>query len=411
MYGTLAVSHRALDDLVSFAGEAELEQLRALARPIEGLRVLNLSVTGFGTGTAELLNSSVPLLTDLGLDCHWQVVRSSEGDAAVTRAMYRALGGVHVPWTQEMSDAWVRYASMNAALLSEPFDVVIVHDPQPAGIRSFARDGNEKWLMHSHMDLSSAQDDVWMLLRPHVQSFDGAVFESDTFMPAALSMRTWIVPPAIDPNSARNMPLPDDLVRTVLQRYGISPEKPMVVQVSPCDVASDLVGAVDAAAKVRERVPDLQVVMVLITEAQDGEARACYDDLARRCADDDLTFVVSGREVGSVEINVFQRAADVIIQKGLRKGFGLWVADALWKERAAVVSPRAGLLEQVIDGETGVVADSDEKFSASIGTLLEDRDLAARYGERGHAHVANRFLITRYLRDYLQILNQLHRSA
>jgi trehalose synthase len=411
MYGTLAVSHRALADLGSFAAEAELEALRSLARPIEGLRVLNLSVTGFGTGTAELLSSSVPLLSDLGLDCHWQVVRSSEADSTVTRAMYRALGGVHVPWTQEMSDAWVRYASMNASLLSEPFDVVVVHDPQPAGIRSFVRDGDEKWLVHSHMDLSSAQDDVWMLLRPHVQGFDGAIFESSTFQPAGLSMRTWIVPPAIDPNSARNMPLPDDLVRTVLQRYGIDPEKPMAVQVSPCDAASDLVGAVNAAAKVRERVPDLQIVMVLITEAQDGEARSCYDELARRCADDPLTFVVSGREVGNVEINVFQRAAGVVMQKGLRKGFGLWVADALWKERAAVVSPRAGLLEQVIDGETGLVAHGDEKFSSAITQLLEDPELAARYGERGRRHVAERFLITRYLRDYLTILNELHRSA
>ena len=411
MYGTLAVSQRALDDLAGVAGEDSLEQLRTLARPIEGLRVLNLSVTAFGTGTAELLSSSVPLLSNLGLDCHWQVVRSSEGDANVTRSMYRALGGVHVPWTQEMSDAWVRYGSMNAALLSEPFDVVIVHDPQPAGIRSFVREGKEKWLMHPHMDLASAQDDVWMLLRPHIQQFDGIVFESANFAPTGLSMRTWIVPPAIDPNSARNMPLPDDVVRTVLQRYGIDPDKPMVVQVSPCDAASDLTGAVDVTCGLRDRFPDLQLVMVLTTEAQDAEARGCYDDLARRCAEDNLTFIVSGREVGNVEVNVFQRSADVIIQKGLRKGFGLWIADALWKERAAVVSPHAGLLEQVIDGETGIVADTNDRFGEGIATLLEDRELARKYGERGHNHVADRFLITRYLRDYLQILNELHRSA
>lgn len=148
MYGTLALSHRALDDLADSAGRDAIDELRSLARPIEGLRVLNLSVTGFGTGTAELLSSSVPLMTDLGLDCSWQVVRTSEEFAHVTRAMYQALGGMYVPWTQEMTDTWLAYAAMNADLLTEPFDVVIVHDPQPAAIRSYVGDSGARWLYH-----------------------------------------------------------------------------------------------------------------------------------------------------------------------------------------------------------------------------------------------------------------------
>ena len=412
MYGTLALSHRALDDLADSAGGKAIEDLRALARPIEGLRVLNLSVTGFGTGTAELLSSSVPLMTDLGLDVSWQVVRTSEDFANVTRAMYQALGGIYLPWTQDMTDTWLDYASMNADLLTEPFDVVIVHDPQPAAIRSFVTDSGAKWLYHSHLDLSSAQDDVWMQLRSHIEAFDATIFEAQHFTRDDIGTKTYIVPPAIDPNSPRNMPLPDDVVRTVLERYGIDPDRPLVVQVSPCDAASDLMGAADACSTMYDRFPGLQLAIILTTEPHDQHGRQCYDDLARRCQDDNQIFVLNmGREVGNVEINVFQRAADVVIQKGLRKGFGMWMSDALWKERPCVVAPVGGLQEQVIDGQTGIVASTNEEFADAIALLLKDRELAARYGENGRKHVAQRFLITRYLRDYLGVLNDLHRRA
>ena len=411
MYGTLAIPRRALEDLAEAAGQSSIDELRDLARPIEGLRVLNLSVTGFGTGTAEMLNSAVPLLNDLGLDVQWQVVRASEDAAHVARSMYQALGGVYVQWTQEMTDTWLRYAAMNAELLTETFDVIIVHDPQPLAIRSYAPDDGARWIMHSHLDLSSAQEDVWMHLRPHVEKYDAMISSAPAFARADVSIQSYIVPPAIDPNSARNMPLPDDVVRSVLEQYGIDPARPILCQVSPCDAASDFGGAVDAWLKVRETHPELQLVFVLTTEPQDPAGRASYDELARRCHDEPEAFIVAaGAEVGNVELNVFQRSATVIMQKGLRKGFGLWVSDALWKERPCVVAPSGGLCEQVIDGKTGLVASTTDEFAAAITRLLEDKDIARTYGENGRRHVADRFLITRYLKDYLGILNELHRK-
>ncbi len=411
MYGTLAISQRALNDLADVSDERTLDELRSLARPIEGLRVLNLSVTGFGTGTAELLNSAVPLLNDLGLDVHWQVVRGSEEVQHVARAMYQALGGVYVDWTQEMTDAWQRYASMNAELLTEQFDVIIVHDPQPLAIRSFPTTNDDStWIMHSHLDMSSAQPDVWMLVRSHVEKYDAAIFDAPTFVRSDISVKTYVVEPAIDPNSARNMPLPDDVINTVLAQYGIDPARPIICQVSPCDAASDLVGAFEVWQQVRERRRDVQLVVMLTTEPQDPEGRACYEELASRAKDEPDVIIASGREIGNVEMNAFQRSASVVMQKGLRKGFGLWVSDALWKERACVVAPAPGLMEQVIDGRTGLIASSTDEFATAIGRLLDDPVTAAKYGENGRAHVADRFLITRYLRDYLQILNEMHTS-
>lgn len=413
MYGTLALTHRALDDLTDSAGAETLDELRRLARPIEGLRVLNLSVSGFGTGTAELLNSSVPLFADLGLECHWQVVRASEDASTVTRAMYRALGGTEVLWTHGMTETWLGYAAMNAELLTERFDVIIVHDPQPAAIRSFV-DGQHgaKWIMHSHLDLSSAQEDVWLLLKGHVDAYDAAVFEAPRFARTDIVPPTHVIRPAIDPNSARNMPLPDEVVRTVLTRHGIDAERRLICQVSPCDIASDLFGAIEAWEEVRRGIPELQLVLVLTTEPQDPGARACYDDLARRCNDEPSLFVLSmGNELGNVELNVFQRAAAVVIQKGLRKGYGLWVSDALWKRRPCVVAPAGGLEEQVIDGHTGLVAATTNDFAQAILRLIEDPGLAARLADNGRSHVAEKFLITRYLADYLVLLNHVNRGT
>ncbi len=321
MYGTLALSHRALDDLTESAGAAAVDELRRLARPIEGLRVLNLSTAGFGTGNSELLNSSVPLMVDLGLDVQWQVVRASEEDAAVAKAMYQALGGIHVSWTKEMTDAWLRYASMNADLLSEPFDVVIVHDPQPLAIRTFVpEDHAAKWVMHSHLDLSSAQEEVWLLVRSHVERYDRAIFSSPKFARPDMSVPVDIVEPAIDPNSARNMPLPDEVVHSTLEHYGIDPQRPIVCQVSPCDDESDLVGAVDAWSAAAGRHPGLQLAMVLTTMPHDSQSRACYDDLARRTHDEPDAHVIAARENRACAGTSLGRASRACLQSGYAAG-------------------------------------------------------------------------------------------
>jgi trehalose synthase len=152
--------------------------------------------------------------------------------------------------------------------------------------------------------------------------------------------------------------------------------------------------------------------MVLFTEPGDPAAQACYDELVRRAMPEPDAFIITpGNEIGNVELNVFQTAASVVMQKGLRKGYGMWISDALWKRRPVVVAPEPGLQEQVIDGRTGAVAATTVEFAGAVKRLLEDRETAALYGENGRQHVADRFLITRYLRDYLDVLGDLHRKS
>ena len=412
MYGTLALTPRSIRDFASVADEDTLAELARLARPLRGLRVLNLSITAFGTGVAELLSASVPLIRDLGLDCQWQVVRTGEEFAPVNRAMYMALTGHYVAWSRDMADVWQRYSAMNADLFTEDFDVVVVHDPQPAGIRSFVDEGRQaatRWVMHCHLDISGTQEDVWLLLRQHVEPYDAIVFETDSFVPSDVRARAVeVIRPAIDPLGPRNMDLSPESVTAIVERYGIDAGRPLLCQLSPLDDSCDPMGAINVYNLAREAVADLQLLLVATLVPEEPPARASFDEVARKAMDYSGLFVLSSlNEVGNVEMNAFQRAANVVIQKDLRRGFGRWVSDALWKERPVVAAPRAGLLELLIDRETGFLAEGAEDFSRRVVELLQDQSLAARLGADGHRHVREHFLITRYLSDYLRLLGRL----
>lgn len=416
MYGTLALTPKLLDDYRPIAGEGSVEEIRRLARPLRGLRVLHLSVTAFGTGVAELLHSAVPLLSDLGLQCEWQVVRPAEEFAAVNKALYRALAGLATDWSSEMGEVWLRYSAMNAELLAEQHDVIIVHDPQPAAIRTFvpkAVRAGRRWVLHSHLDLSSTEEDVWELLREHVAGYDAIVFDTEAFVHPDLRARPIaIIRPAIDPLGPRNMGLTASAIRTILERYGLDPERPFLCQISPCDPASDLLGVIDVHDLARRVLPGLQLVMIVSNPPEDAASITYLDETVRKSMEYSDVHILRGiSEVGNVELNAFQRAAAVVLQKGLRRGFGIWISDAQWKERP-VVAARAGALEQqVIDGETGFLAVTTEEFAERASQLLRDPELGRRLGQAAHRHVAEHFLITRFVADELRLLTDVTRGG
>jgi len=416
MYGTLALQPKAVDEYRAVAGDAAIDEVRRLAEPLRGLRVLHLSVTAFGTGVAELLNSAVPLLADVGLECSWQVVRPVEESASANKALYRALAGLDDGWSPDMQDVWLRYSAMNAELLTEPFDVVVVHDPQPAAIRSFVPESarmHTRWVMHSHLDLSSASAVAWKMLRPHLDGYDAIVFDSDAFLhPSLRGEPVRVIRPAIDPLGPRNMDLSGETIDTILRRYGIDADRPLVSQLSPCDPASDMLGAIDVHDGVRREVPGLQLVLIASNPPEDPASIACFDETVRKSMEYSDVHILRGvSEVGNVEVNAFQRASDVVIQKGLRKGFGIWISDAQWKERPVVAARAGGLPQQVEDGKTGFLAATTKEFIERVTMLLRDPELMRRLGKAGHEHVAKNFLLPRFLADELRLLSDVTRRG
>jgi len=409
VYGQIALTPRSLEEYLPIVGRQRLDELQRLARPLKGLRVLNLSVTAFGTGTAELLSSSVPLLCDLGLDCHWQVVRSDEKTTTVNRAMYRALAGGDSHWNDEMTKVWQDYTEMNAGLFDDDFDVVVVHDPQPTAIRSYLRCKQQRrshWLFHSHIDLSAANSEVWRLLEDHLQQYEAWIFEEWRFLgDVKTSLPVTIVPPAIDPLALRNMEISGEAMRDILGRYGIDCERPLIAQVAPLTPESDALGAIDVYERLRQQRPDLQLALLATSLPEDPKSYPYFEEVAGRVANLPGAHILSNLDnVGDIEINLVQRASVAVMQRSLQRGFGIWLSDALWKETPVVAAPMGGVSRQVLHGCTGFLADTTEEFARHMMYLLENPDFVEKLGKSGRQHVLDHFTLCRYLSDYLGVL-------
>ena len=412
MYGTLALAPRSLKDYVPVAGQDKIDDLVELAAPLKGLRVLNLSVTAFGTGLAELLRSSSPLFCDLGLDWRWQIVRADEEATQVNKMMYRALAGGRVEWKDETTEAWRRYTTMNADLLSEDFDVVVVHDLQPVAIRSYVEPHTDRarWLLHCHIDLSAAQPEVWNLIEGHAQRYDCWVFEDERFVGRAqASAPLRVIAPAVDPLGPRNMELSADATADILRRYGVDVDRPLVSQVAPISEDSDALGALEVYRLIKEQAPNLQMVMLATSPPDGDESYAYFERVIRQAADlPDVHILSNLDDVGNVEINVVQRASRALMQRALQRGFGIWLSDALWKETPVVGAPQGGIPKQVVHGRTGYLARTNEEFAGYLLELLAEPEKARELGAAGRQHVAENFLVCRFLADYLRLLREMN---
>ncbi len=404
---------KSLDDYRPIIGDERVAEIQELAAPLADARVLHLNATAYGGGVAEILSTLTPLMIDVGLNADWQVIAGSDGFYDATKAMHNSLQGMPVTLTQQMQDSWLEITRQNAGKFNEAYDYIVVHDPQPAALRSILLESDParaagKWIWRCHIDLTEARQEAWDLIIRHVSGFDGAIFTSADYVKDGLEgPRIFIVPPAIDPLSPKNVELPEDEHRATLERFNVDPDRPLIAQISRFDPWKDPLGVIDAYRQVKKRFPDLQLVLIASMAHDDPEGWEWYERSVRRAGEDFDVHVLSNLHgVGNVEVNAFQRA-DVVIQKSIREGFGLVVSEGLWKERPVVAGNVGGIPLQLIQGETGYLVSTIEECAERIEELLADPARAARMGAAGREFVREHFLITRLLADYLKIFRLL----
>jgi trehalose synthase len=410
--GSVPTTPKSLEAYRPIIGDERTEEIRALGARLRGARVLHVNATAFGGGVAEILGTMVPLMNDIGLDADWQVIKGADEFFQVTKAMHNSLQGMYIDWTPAMREIWTNYNSLNADLFDERYDFVVIHDPQPAAILTFLEERGErhgKWVWRCHIDLTDAQVQVWDLLRPHVARYDAAIFTLPSYVKDDLEgPAIYSVPPAIDPLSPKNADLPRATVDSILERYGVDPKRPMITQISRFDPWKDPLGVIDCYRAVKDQIPDLQLVMIASMASDDPEGWDWYERTVRRAGEDwDIHVLSNLNGVGNIEVNAFQRAARVVVQKSLREGFGLVVSEALWKGRPVVGGNVGGIPLQIVDGETGFLVNTLEECVEKVLLLLNEPARADRMGAAGVEYVRDRFLTTRYLRDYLNIFCQL----
>jgi trehalose synthase len=406
----VALGQRSLADYTHIAGRGLIEEIREMAAPLEGKRVLHVSATAFGGGVSEILYTLVPLMSDVGLDVHWQVILGREEFFNVTKLMHNSLQGDEQSISDEQWEVFDAYNRTNAESLAGDWDVIIVHDPQPAGMRQYAAERGKKWVWRCHIDLSTPNESTLGRLEPVIGDYDATVWHLDQYVPNGFNGRGQvnIVPPAIDPLSPKNMALSPDDAAFVCEQFGIDVERPLVCQVSRFDPWKDPIGVIDAYRIVTEEVPEAQLALVGSMATDDPEGWEFFHSTMRHAdGDPDIKILNNLNNVGAIEVNAFQSQADVCMQKSIREGFGLTVTEALWKGRPMVAGDVGGIPLQIDDGVSGFLVGSPEEAAKRTIEVLRDPELAKRVGRAGKERARERFLTPRLLRDWLRIFGEL----
>ena len=389
----------SLADYVNLLGSAEIDELRALAGALKRPDVVMVNSTAVGGGVAEILDRLVPLACELGLNIRWEVIVGGTEFFEVTKGFHNALHGGPNELREDAFDVFLAYNQRNRERLDLDAAYVVIHDPQPAALVSGRARGDRHWIWRCHIDLSRPNAEVWGFLRPFVEQYDGAIFSSPAFA-QQLPISQYLFYPSIDPLSDKNRELSPEFIDSVLTRFGIDRTRPIVTQISRFDRLKDPVGVV-RAWKIVKRYFDCQLVLAGGGAADDPEGAVVAAEVREAAGGDRDIHVLELPPSSPLEVNALQRASTVVVQKSLREGFGLTVAEALWKKRPVVASAVGGIPLQVIHKHTGLLAHSVEGTAYQIRFLLAHPAIAAKLGEQGHQHVRENFLLTQNLKRYL----------
>jgi trehalose synthase len=402
------VGHKSLADYTHLVGRSLAQEAREIAERLEGLRVLHLSATAFGGGVSELLYTIIPLMRDVGLQAEWRVILGREEFFNATKLLHNALQGHPQDLSLDQWNVYEEYNEMNARRLTDDWDVVIVHDPQPALVRSHVPERAKHWIWRCHIDLSSPNRDTLDRLVPTIHDYDATVFHLESYVPDGLDGSVHIVPPAIDPLSPKNMALSPEDAAFVCDQFGIDVDRPLMCQVSRFDPWKDPMGVIDAYRFVKAELPEVQLALVGSMATDDPEGWTFFNSTVEYAQGDPDIYILNNlNNVGAIEVNAFQSQADVVIQKSTREGFGLTVSEALWKARPFIGGDVGGIPLQVEQGQTGFLVSSPQECAERALEILREPGLGKFLGRAGKEHVRTHFLSPRLLRDWLRIFESL----
>jgi trehalose synthase len=448
------------------------EQMDALEHAVEeGRRLLdgqvvwNINSTAKGGGVVELLRPLVGYARSAGVDTRWVAISGTPDFFAVTKRIHNRLHGGEGDGGPLDGQARRVYESVLEANLAafpgqvHEGDVVIVHDPQPAGLIDAMKARGATVIWRCHVGVDEPNDlarEAWAFLGPYIARADAYVFSRESYAWDGLDReRVVVIAPTIDPFSPKNVDIDAETVRATLAIGGLvpgdeepgsvtferpdgtpgrvesrarivedrplKPDTPVVLQVSRWDALKDPLGVIrgfaehvpaDTAAHLVYAAPDVESV------ADDPEGtRTLREAVALR---ESLPEEVRSRvhlaslpmedlDENAIMVNALQRHAGVVVQKSLAEGFGLTVAEAMWKARPVIASRVGGIRDQIIDGQTGVLLDDPHDlaaFGAAITALLDDAPRAERIGRQARERVRGRFLNARTLLDYLAVIGR-----
>lgn len=387
-----------LKDYEPIIGNAELDELRFLARHLRGKTVKMVNSTAVGGGVAEILNRLIPLMNELEVPTKWEVITGGNDFFEVTKGFHNALHGGEYNVTKEVLDIFMMYNEQNRERMEFAEDLFVIHDPQPLGLIRSRRDRG-RWIWRCHIDLSTPHPQVWNFLQPFVEQYDAAIFSSPAFT-RQLSVPQYLFYPCIDPLSEKNKDLDAAYVQKVCDDFGIDRTRPVLTQISRFDRLKDPVGVIKAYKQAKKYV-DCQLVLAGGGATDDPEGAVVLAEVMEAAGDDPDIIILNLPPWSALEINALQQASNIVIQKSLREGFGLTVTEALWKGKPVIAGAVGGIPTQVIHKLTGVLVHSVEGCAYQIRYLLTHPEFAEQLGRNGREHVKENFLMTTNVKRWL----------
>lgn len=392
-----------VEDYERYVGAQTVERIQKKAKPLQDLHVVHVNSTYYGGGVAEILSSLVLLMNSVGIKTGWRVIQGSPDFFSTTKKIHNALQGGKINLTQRKIQLYQTVNYENAVRNHLTHDVVIVHDPQPlAMIKQYRRRG--PWIWRCHVDLTNPNRKLWGYMVPFIEQYDAMIISSRKYV-QDLKTPQLVFMPAINPFSITNREMSEGEIDQRLKRYNIPTDLPLVVQISRFDRWKDPLGTIQAFKLARKDV-DCTLVLLGNVATDDPEGQEVYESLLG-CREERV--IILSRQ-DSALVNALQRRAMVVLQKSIREGFGLTVAEAMWKGTPVIGGSVGGIPLQIKDGVNGFLISSIEEAAERMVSLIKDKKLREQLGGKARESVRKQFLLTRNLEQYLDLLNSIEPS-
>jgi trehalose synthase len=388
-----------IEDYEPFVGAETIERIKKKAKRLQHLHVANVNSTYYGGGVAELLTSLTLLMNNVGIKTGWRVIQGAPDFFSITKKMHNALQGGDINLSDRKMKIYEEVIYENAIRNHlDSHNMVIIHDPQPLPIINHYKK-NGPWIWRCHVDLTNPNRQLWKYFVPFIEKYDTVIFSIKDYKQKLKTPQLFFMP-AIDPFSILNRDINEREIRDRLNHYDISTDLPLVVQISRFDRWKDPQGVIRAFKLARKEV-DCTLVLLGNVATDDPEGVEVYESLLD-CREERV-IILSHQDTALV--NALQRKAAVVLQKSIREGFGLTVAEAMWKGTPVIGGNVGGIRYQIKNGVNGFLVSSVEEAGQRIVQLLKDEKMRRRMGHKAKETVRKNFLLTRYLEQYLDLFN------
>jgi len=398
---------RHIEDYLPIVGKTAIEELMLISDKLRGKTIQNINSTSVGGGVAEILSRIVPLLNDLNVDAKWDVIKGGADFFGVTKKFHNTLHGAKIKITRKDIKTFLETGEENKSQMNLYGDIIFVHDPQPIVLIDNKPKLNAKWIWRCHVDVSHPIKSTWKFLNRYIERYDATVFSAPSFA-RQLKVKQFMICPSIDPLSEKNRELTKPEILSVLKKYGLPHDKPLVTQVSRYDRLKDPIGVIEAFKLVRKYI-DCHLVLAGSHASDDPESGEVLAEVRERVKNDsNIHILVVDPATNDFDVNAIQRGSAVVVQKSLREGFALTVTEALWKARPVVASAVGGIPLQITHKYSGLLCHSIEGAALQIKQFLHNPDYATKLGANGKEHIRQNFLLTRHLKDYMLLFLSLY---